>query len=110
MRFFLCAFSLAAALTLSAQDTGVPAPPPPQSGTVIKSEKRLVLVDAIVADKHGNYVRDLTVKDFRVWEDKKEQNVESFSFESGGNDLPSKPTREEGVCKKSFVAKTVSAE
>ncbi len=42
-----------------------------------------MLVDAIVADKKGNYLRDLTAQDFRVWEDKKEQNIESFSFEGG---------------------------
>src|SRR5581483_3295680 len=53
------------------------------SGPTIKAEKRLVLVDAIVADKKGNYIRDLTAKDFRVWEDKKEQTIESFSFEAG---------------------------
>lgn len=56
---------------------------PAPNGPVIKTEKRLVLVDAIVADKKGNYIRDLTAKDFRVWEDKKEQDIESFSFESG---------------------------
>ncbi len=68
---------------INAQE-GAAAPPPPQSsGPVIKAEKRLVLVDAIVADKKGNYIRDLTAKDFRVWEDKKEQSVESFSFEAG---------------------------
>ena len=56
--------------------------PPAQPPTVLRSEKRLVLVDAVVTDKKGEYVRDLTVKDFRVWEDKKEQSIESFSFEA----------------------------
>ncbi len=50
-----------------------------QSGTVIKKESRLVLVDAVVTDKKGNYVRDLTQNDFRVYEDNKEQQVSSFS-------------------------------
>ena len=54
----------------------------PQPPTVLRSKKRLVLVDAVVTDKKGEYVRDLTVKDFRVWEDKKEQSIESFSFEA----------------------------
>jgi VWFA-related protein len=48
----------------------------------IKAETRLVLVDTIVTDKKGNYVRDLTAKDFRVWEDNKEQSIKSFSFET----------------------------
>jgi hypothetical protein len=47
----------------------------------IKSETRLVLVDTVVTDKKGNYVRDLTAKDFKVWEDNKEQAVTSFSLE-----------------------------
>ena len=52
------------------------------SEATIKAEARLVLVDTIVTDKKGNYVHDLTQKDFRVWEDNKEQNIKSFSYES----------------------------
>src|SRR5215470_12577330 len=48
---------------------------------VIRVETRLVLVDSVVTDKKGNYVRDLTSKEFRVWEDNKEQAITSFSFE-----------------------------
>jgi len=59
---------------------GVPtAPAEPQSGAVIKKESRLVLVDAVVTDKKGNYVHDLTGKDFKVYEDNKEQPVATFS-------------------------------
>src|SRR5690242_161508 len=65
-----------------------PAPPPPQAAApadqqavaVIKKETRLVLVDAVVTDKKGNYVHDLTQNDFKVYEDNKEQSVASFSF------------------------------
>jgi VWFA-related protein len=46
----------------------------------IRTETRLVLVDSIVTDKKGNYISDLTVKDFRVWEDNKEKPITSFSF------------------------------
>lgn len=56
---------------------------PADSGNVIRTETKLVLVDAVVTDKKGNYIRDLTAKDFRVWEDKTEQMVKSFSLESG---------------------------
>ena len=52
------------------------------SGGVIRAETRLVLVDAVVTDKKGNYIRDLTQKDFRVSEDNKEQTIKSFSLES----------------------------
>src|SRR5665213_1022444 len=53
------------------------------SHTVIRSETRLVLVDTVVTDKRGNYVHDLSQKDFKVYEDNKEQTVSSFSVESG---------------------------
>ena len=49
---------------------------------VIKTEARVVLVDAVVTDKKGHYVRDLEEKDFRVWEDNKQQTITSFSFEA----------------------------
>jgi len=39
-------------------------------------------MDAIVTGKNGAYVRDLNVKDFRVWEDNKEQALRSAAFES----------------------------
>jgi VWFA-related protein len=51
-------------------------------GVVIQTETRLVLVDTVVTDKKGEYVRDLAVKDFRVWEDNKEQTIKTFSFEA----------------------------
>jgi VWFA-related protein len=55
---------------------------------LIRTEKKLVLVDVVVTDKKGDYVHGLTAKDFRVWEDKDEQNIETFSAESG----PASPT------------------
>jgi VWFA-related protein len=54
----------------------------PDSGAVIRTETKVVLVDTVVTDKKGNYVRNLTAKDFKVWEDNKEQTVKSFSFQS----------------------------
>lgn len=73
-----------------------PEPPKPEAqaqqqpmatSPVIRAESRVVLVDAVVTDKKGNYVHDLSQKDFKVYEDNKEQAVTSFSF---GND-PSGP-------------------
>ena len=64
-------------------------PPPPS--TVIKTETRLVLVDAVVTDKKGGYVHDLTQKDFKVSEDNKDQSIKSFSFEAD----PSGPTKDQ---------------
>jgi VWFA-related protein len=64
-----------------------PAPPPPQAaqpaapqpGAMIKKESKLVLVDAVVTDKKGNYIHDLSQVDFKVYEDNKEQPVSAFS-------------------------------
>jgi VWFA-related protein len=61
-----------------AQQPGAPA----ASQTVIRTETRLVLVDTVVTDKKGAYIHDLVLKDFRVWEDNKEQAIKSFSFEA----------------------------
>jgi len=55
----------------NAAQTGMP---------IIKRESKLVLVDAVVTDKKGAYVHDLTQKDFKVYEDNKEQQVTGFSF------------------------------
>src|SRR5271170_844604 len=60
-------------------------PAPVDSGTVIRSETRVVLVDAVVTDKKGAYVRDLKQKDFKVYEDGKEQQIKSFAFEADPN-------------------------
>ncbi len=61
-----------------------PAPVSADSSTpVFRAETRLVLVDTIVTDKKGNYISGLSAKDFKVWEDDKEQPIKSFSAESG---------------------------
>jgi VWFA-related protein len=61
---------------------------PAQPDNVIRAETRLVLVDAVVTDKKGAYVHDLTAKDFKVFEDNKEQSIKNFSFEAD----PASPT------------------
>src|SRR5262245_5883734 len=58
---------------------------PVDSGTVIKTETRVVLVDAVVTDKKGAYVRDPTQKHFKVYEDGKEQQIRSFTVEADPN-------------------------
>jgi VWFA-related protein len=52
------------------------------STPTITKETSLVLVDTVVTDKKGAYIKDLKQSDFRVWEDNKEQPIKSFSFES----------------------------
>ncbi|MGB2602574.1 MAG: VWA domain-containing protein, partial [Candidatus Sulfotelmatobacter sp.] len=65
--------------------------PAPDDAATIHVESRLVLVDTVVTDKKGTYIRDLTQKDFKVWEDGKEQPITSFSFEESNGSADSKP-------------------
>ncbi len=74
----ICQLALFAAIALAQQ----PAAQAPAGDTAtIHAETRIVLVDTVVTDKKGNYIRDLTIKDFKVWEDNKEQAIKSFSLE-----------------------------
>jgi VWFA-related protein len=54
----------------------------PAQQATFQSETRVVVVDAVVTSRRGDFVRDLTAKDFRVWEDNKEQPIRSFSRET----------------------------
>jgi len=63
------------AIRLHAQDA---------AGLTIHAETRVVLVDAVTVDKKGKFIRDLAAKDFRLWEDGKEQKIAGFSLESSG--------------------------
>ena len=62
------------------------------AGPIIRSETRTVLVDAVALDKKGKFATDLTQKDFRIWEDGKEQKITGFSLESSGVN-PERPTK-----------------
>jgi VWFA-related protein len=84
----------AATAPSAATSPAATAPPPASQSndtTVFHAETRLVLVDAVATDKKGNYIRDLTQKDFKVWEDGKEQAITSFSFEENTGSSSSQP-------------------
>ena len=78
------------AMLVASLVTTVPSPRPGPGAwcrsirRIIRTESRLVLVDAVAVDKKNQFVRDLTQKDFRLWEDGKEQRITSFSLESSG--------------------------
>jgi VWFA-related protein len=65
-----------AAFVLAGASAWAQAQPP----TVIKTETKLVLVDVVVTNKKGQYVSDLEMKDFKVWEDNKQQTLKTFSY------------------------------
>src|SRR5580700_6221194 len=92
----ICLVSCCLSLELSTDDPVVHAQQSTGAGAgdvpVIRTETRLVLVDTVVTDKKGNYVRDLAQKDFKVWEDGKEQAITSFSYEeSAGSPTNARP-------------------
>ena len=51
------------------------------SGFTLKVPVEVVVVNAIVTDRDGNPVTDLTVDDFEVLENRKKQTIQSFSQE-----------------------------
>ena len=75
----LAAVALVARTQEPAKPASAEAQQPVATAPVITTESRLVLVDTVVMDKKGQYVTDLTQKDFKVYEDNKEQPITSFS-------------------------------
>jgi VWFA-related protein len=66
----------------SAQDTGQ-ATSPPDTGFVLKVNADLVLTNVVARDaKTGELVRGLKESDFSVFENGKQQKIDSFDFES----------------------------
>jgi len=56
-----------------------PAPPPAQQPPTFKVRVDFVEVDAVVTDREGRLVRDLTKEDFQVLEDGKSQTITNFT-------------------------------
>ena len=84
----LAALLLATVPIVAQKDAQKKKDPVPVSSAVLQSETKLVVVDVVATDKKGNYVPNLEAKDFRLWEDNKEQTIKTFS---SGTETP--PTR-----------------
>jgi len=67
---------------LSARQAGTPQPPPSRQNPAVtfKVEINYVEVDAVVTDRDGRFVADLTREDFEVLEDGKRQSIASFGL------------------------------
>ncbi len=74
----IIAVCVSASVLAGAQSTAAP------QDTVIRAESRQVIVDTIALDKKGEYVRDLGANDFHIFEDGKEQKIESVIYETSG--------------------------
>ncbi len=55
-------------------------PSKPGDEDVVKISTTLIQIDAVVTDKKGNVVTDLTAKDFEIYENGKKQDISNFSF------------------------------
>jgi VWFA-related protein len=82
---FVSSCALILALVVNAQDPGKPAtaatPQNDQSApaTVFHANTRLVVLDVIVTDHHGQFVPGLKPSDFTILEDNKPQKVSAFA-------------------------------
>jgi VWFA-related protein len=80
----LCAVQLAL-VPLQAQSPAPPANQAPQAKheqPVLKVTTRLVQVNVVVQDRHGQPVTDLTKDNFVVFDQKEQQKISTFSMES----------------------------
>jgi Ca-activated chloride channel homolog len=82
--FILLAILLMAPCAGAQLPASPPPPPPgaapqnPNQGARIKAFVDMVVLHATVLDDHGTFVPDLKKENFRVFEDKAEQNIASF--------------------------------
>jgi VWFA-related protein len=75
------AASQSAPTTPAAQQTGAQPSGSAQSGYVLKVTTRLVTLDLIATDSHGNPVRDLKPEDLQIFEERKaQQKIEHFEY------------------------------
>jgi VWFA-related protein len=101
----LCLFSAAFLSDRAASQSAQPAPPAQQagaqqsgaaqSGYVLKVTTRLVTLDVIATDSHGNPVRDLKPEDLQIFEEHKaQQKIEHFEYfeKLAGAGAPDNPT------------------
>jgi VWFA-related protein len=89
--WFVCVADLAFPAFISAQESGksAPASPAAQSSPtpVFRATSRLVLLDVIVTDHHGQFIPGLQAADFTVLEDHKPQKISSLTL----NAVPATP-------------------
>src|SRR5262249_35061901 len=71
----------------------------PQAPVTLRATAEIVLVDVVVKDKDGNFIKNLKASDFQVFEDNKSQQLLSCDFQNpdeavlkAENAPPSPPT------------------
>jgi len=81
-------FFLSASAALRAQQVQ-PTPPPDED--VVKITTKLVQFDAVVTDRDGSQVKDLSIADFEITQDGKPQKITSFSYVNTESPAQSSP-------------------
>jgi VWFA-related protein len=66
-------------------------PTPTADDDVVRITTKLVQFDAVVTDKDGNQVKDLTVADFEVLQEGKPQEITNFSYINTESPIQSSP-------------------
>jgi hypothetical protein len=79
---------LSALSPLAAQQSQGQQPPNDDDEVVARITTNLVQLDAVVLDKDGRQVNDLTAEDFEVSEDGHPQKITNFSYVSNGERVP----------------------
>src|SRR5215472_6161142 len=82
LRLAVCTFLFTSACVVCGQQAAVY-----QSPETLKANTRLVIVDVVATDSHGQPVSDLTVDDFAMLEEGKPQRISHFSFQHPGEQL-----------------------
>ncbi len=73
----IAVFLLSAGVVLAQQAADAPAPQPP---VTFRVDVDYVEVDTVVTDEQGNFIRDLRMSDFQIFEDGEPQEVTVFSL------------------------------
>src|ERR1041384_1001387 len=72
--------SVPAGVLLAQRPPGNPGDATSEPAATFKSEVGIIEIDAIVVDKSGNFIRDLTRDDFQVYEDGRARPFSLFSL------------------------------
>ena len=78
-----------------------PAPDDGSEDDVVRITTNLVQVDAVVVDKKGKQVTDLTADEFEIFEDKRERKITNFSYVLNETAPPPAETNVAGAARKS---------
>lgn len=78
--FLFCFFLFSACVFAQNPQATPPNEQANEAGEIIRISSELVLVDALVLDKDGKQVTDLSAEDVEIWQDGKPQKIVNFAY------------------------------